>query len=82
MFRLNGMVGDRNQCRVAVAAWWLLSERRAEYLLAAGRHVIAWFIMARHSANRLAEQVYLNLKADIFDFRLLPCGAPHGKRYE
>ncbi len=28
--------------------------------------------MARHGANRLAEQVYLNLKADIFDFRLLP----------
>ena len=28
--------------------------------------------MARHGANQLAEQVYLTLKAEIFDFRLLP----------
>lgn len=28
--------------------------------------------MARHSANQLAEQIYRRLKADIFDFRLLP----------
>ena len=28
--------------------------------------------MAQHDANRLAERVYLSIKADIFDFRLLP----------